>query len=110
MAMVRPSDYYVQLRLIHEITDFFWAVSELIERATESIFILDWWLSPEVFLRRPPSQYPQYRLDRLLAKKAAEGVKVHVIVYKEVGSKHKPNCKRRIADLCEYLRLPKPCQ
>ena len=68
-----------------KITDFFWAVSELIERATECIFILDWWLSPEVYLRRPPSQYPQYRLDRLLVNKAERGVKVHVIVYKEVG-------------------------
>jgi phospholipase D1/2 len=88
--MVRRSHHYIQSQLILEIPDFFWAVSELIERATESIFILDWWLSPEIFLRRPPSQYPEYRLDRLLAKKAEQGVKVHIIVYKEVGSKHKP--------------------
>lgn len=99
MAMVRSRDYTIQTRLTPEITDFFWAVSELIERATESIFILDWWLSPEIFLRRPPSQYPQYRLDRLLAKKAEQGVKVHVIVYKEVGSKHRLNLKRGIIDL-----------
>lgn len=99
MAMVRRSDQPVHSQLTHYITDFFWAVSELIERATESIFILDWWLSPEVFLRRPPSQYPQYRLDRLLAKKAEQGVKVHVIVYKEVGSKYNPNLKRRFSDL-----------
>jgi len=99
MAMVRRSDHTIQPWLTPEITDFFWAVSELIERATESIFILDWWLSPEVFLRRPPSQYPEYRLDRLLNKKAEQGVKVHVIVYKEVGSKHTPKLKRRIADL-----------
>ena len=83
--MVGPPDRTIRPRLTYDITDFFWAVSELIERATESIFILDWWLSPEVFLRRPPSQYPQYRLDRLLAKKAEQGVKVHIIVYKEVG-------------------------
>jgi phosphatidylserine/phosphatidylglycerophosphate/cardiolipin synthase-like enzyme len=99
MAMVRRPDYTIQPWLTPEIADFFWAVSELIERATESIFILDWWLSPEIFLRRPPSQYPQYRLDRLLAKKAEQGVKVHVIVYKEVGSKHKPNLRPGIIDL-----------
>ena len=99
MAMVRRSNHTIRSWLTHEITDFFWAVSELIERATESIFILDWWLSPEIFLRRPPSQYPDYRLDRLLAKKAEQGVKVHVIVYKEVGSETQPILKRRIIDL-----------
>ena len=52
--------------------------------ATESICILDWWLSPELYLRRPPSKNEQYRLDRLLKAAAERGVKVHVIVYKEV--------------------------
>ncbi|KAL8286802.1 hypothetical protein RQP46_004330 [Phenoliferia psychrophenolica] len=64
--------------------DAFWAMSELIEGATETIMILDWWLTPELFLRRPPSQHPEYRLDRLLLKKAQEGVKIFIIVYKEV--------------------------
>jgi phosphatidylserine/phosphatidylglycerophosphate/cardiolipin synthase-like enzyme len=110
MAMVRPSNHTLQSLLTREITDFFWAVSELLERATESIFIFDWWLSPEIFLRRPPSQYPQYRLDRLLAKKAEQGVKVHVIVYKEVSS-WDPNLypNERLLT-CENLRFPKPCR
>ena len=30
---------------------YFWAVSEAIENAKESIWILDWWLSPELYLR-----------------------------------------------------------
>jgi hypothetical protein len=107
MAMVRHPDHTMQSRLTYGITDFFWAVSELIERATESIFILDWWLSPEVFLRRPVSQYPQYRLDRLLAKKAEQGVKVHVIVYKEVSL---DRCSNESSLTCEHLRFPKPCQ
>jgi phospholipase D1/2 len=46
--------------------------------------ILDWWLSPELYLRRPPAQYPEYRLDRLLKRKAEEGVKIYICVYKEV--------------------------
>jgi phosphatidylserine/phosphatidylglycerophosphate/cardiolipin synthase-like enzyme len=64
--------------------DYFWALSEILDSAKESIFIMDWWLSPELYLRRPPTFYPQWRLDRLLRRKAQEGVKVYVMVYKEV--------------------------
>lgn len=48
--------------------------------------IQGWWLSPELHLRRPPSQNEQYRLDRLLLKKANEGVKIHILIYKEVAA------------------------
>ncbi|KAI0738349.1 phospholipase D/nuclease [Daedaleopsis nitida] len=64
--------------------DYMWAVSEMIDKAKEAIFILDWWLTPELYLRRPPAKYPEWRLDRLLKRKAEEGVKIYVIVYKEV--------------------------
>ncbi|PKS09114.1 hypothetical protein jhhlp_003728 [Lomentospora prolificans] len=63
---------------------YFWAVSEAIEAAQKSIYILDWWLSPELYLRRPPSANERYRLDKLLHAAAERGVKVHIIVYKEV--------------------------
>ncbi|KAM0251134.1 hypothetical protein ACHAQJ_008304 [Trichoderma viride] len=63
---------------------YFWAVSEALQRAEESIYILDWWLSPELYLRRPPSRNEQYRLDAMLLAAAERGVKVNVIVYKEV--------------------------
>jgi hypothetical protein len=33
-------------------------------------------------LRRPPSKYPEYRLDILLKRKADQGVKIYVVVYK----------------------------
>lgn len=45
----------------------------------------DWWLTPELYLRRPPAYFPEWRLDRLLKKKAEQGVKIHVVVYKEVN-------------------------
>ncbi|KAJ7760900.1 phospholipase D/nuclease [Mycena maculata] len=66
--------------------DYFWAVSELLNNAKESIFIQDWWLTPELYLRRPPAKgnNSDYRLDRLLLRKAQEGVKIYIIVYKEV--------------------------
>ncbi|KAF2758863.1 phospholipase D/nuclease [Pseudovirgaria hyperparasitica] len=63
---------------------YMWAVSVALERARESIWILDWWLSPELYLRRPPAKNQQYRVDRMLKAAAERGVKVNIIVYKEV--------------------------
>ncbi|KAK2734211.1 hypothetical protein FQN55_002878 [Onygenales sp. PD_40] len=64
--------------------DYMWAVSRALETARESVWILDWWLSPELYLRRPPAKNEQYRLDRMLQAAAQRGVRVNVIVYKEV--------------------------
>ncbi|CAK3806272.1 Phospholipase D1 [Lecanosticta acicola] len=63
---------------------YMYAVSMALERAQREIWILDWWLSPELYLRRPPAKNEQYRLDRLLFAAAERGVQVNVIVYKEV--------------------------
>ena len=63
---------------------YMWAVSRALEQARESIWILDWWLSPELYLRRPPAKNEQYRIDRMLQAAAQRGVKVNIIVYKEV--------------------------
>ncbi|KAJ5782519.1 Phospholipase D/Transphosphatidylase [Penicillium paradoxum] len=63
---------------------YFWAVSRALENARESVWILDWWLSPELYLRRPPAKNEQYRLDRMLQAAAQRGVRVNIIVYKEV--------------------------
>lgn len=45
------------------------------------------WLSPELYLRRPPAKNEQYRVDRMLQAAAQRGVKVNIIVYKEVPTK-----------------------
>ena len=63
---------------------YMYAVSVALEHAQRAIWILDWWLSPELYLRRPPAKNEQYRLDRLLFAAAERGVQVNVIVYKEV--------------------------
>ncbi|KAI0204873.1 phospholipase [Astrocystis sublimbata] len=63
---------------------YFWAVSMALEEARESIYILDWWLSPELYLRRPPSRNEKYRLDNMLRAAAERGVDINIIVYKEV--------------------------
>jgi phosphatidylserine/phosphatidylglycerophosphate/cardiolipin synthase-like enzyme len=81
--------------------DYFYALSEMLDSARECIFILvrvvphtytiicvtlvkDWWLTPELYLRRPPAYHPEWRLDRVLKRKAEQGVKIYVVVYKEV--------------------------
>ncbi|KAG5984319.1 hypothetical protein E4U55_005290 [Claviceps digitariae] len=64
--------------------DYFWAVSVALEQAQESIYICDWWLSPELFLRRPAYHKQDFRLDQILKRRAEAGVKIYVSVYKEV--------------------------
>jgi phospholipase D1/2 len=61
-----------------------WAVSLALENARDEIWILDWWLSPELYLRRPPAKNEQYRLDKMLFAAAKRGVKIYIIIYKEV--------------------------
>ncbi|RDW69315.1 hypothetical protein BP6252_08335 [Coleophoma cylindrospora] len=64
--------------------DYYWAVSIALERAQETIYIEDWWLSPELFMRRPPYYNQEWRLDQILKRRAEAGVKIYVIVYREV--------------------------
>ncbi|KAI9591807.1 hypothetical protein BDF19DRAFT_389005 [Syncephalis fuscata] len=65
--------------------DYFAAVADAIEKANDKVYIEDWWLSPELYLKRPPATHQKYRLDRLLLSKAEQGVKIYIVVYKEVS-------------------------
>ncbi|XP_064618688.1 phospholipase D1-like [Lineus longissimus] len=58
------------------------AVAKTLDQAQEEIFITDWMFSPELHLIRP-IEGDHYRLDNLLIRKANEGVKVFIMVYKE---------------------------
>nr|CAD7443417.1 unnamed protein product [Timema bartmani] len=62
------------------------AVADALDAAKEEIFIADWWLSPEIYLKRPITDEDSdfWRLDKVLARKAEAGVKVFVMLYKEV--------------------------
>ncbi|KAL1851797.1 Phospholipase D1 [Paecilomyces lecythidis] len=66
--------------------DHMWLVSRAINQAKDVIYIHDWWLSPELYMRRPPAISQKWRLDRLLQRKANEGVKVFVIMYRNINS------------------------
>ncbi|KAI9672565.1 MAG: hypothetical protein M1817_003331 [Caeruleum heppii] len=82
--------------------DYFWAVSVALERAQETIYIADWWLSPELFLRRLPYYNQEWRLDQILKRRAEAGVQIYIIVYKEVAqaltcnSEHTKNALRSL--------------
>ncbi|XP_039725562.1 phospholipase D2 isoform X2 [Pteropus medius] len=62
---------------------YFAAVADAILRAQEEIFITDWWLSPEIYLKRP-AHSNDWRLDIMLKKKAEDGVRVSILLFKEV--------------------------
>ena len=79
--------------------EYFKDLSEKLMQAKESIFITDWWLSPEVWLIRPAPTHtymamafqkknkkeipPYSRLMDILYQCANRGVKVYVLVYAE---------------------------
>ncbi|XP_029437631.1 phospholipase D2 isoform X2 [Rhinatrema bivittatum] len=62
---------------------YFAAVAEALVQAKEEIFITDWWLSPEVHMIRP-AKSDDWRLDILLKRKAEQGVRICVLLFKEV--------------------------
>ncbi|KAK7562526.1 hypothetical protein IWX49DRAFT_138043 [Phyllosticta citricarpa] len=81
-----PVRYNVWAQWLVDARDYMWNVSRAISMARDVVYIHDWWLSPELYLRRPPAISQKWRLDRLLQRKAQEGVKIFVIVYRSVES------------------------
>lgn len=63
---------------------YFEDIANAMEEAKEEIFITDWWLSPEIFLKRPVVEGNRWRLDCILKRKAQQGVRIFVMLYKEV--------------------------
>lgn len=45
-------------------------VADALENASEEIFIADWWLSPEIYMKRPAIDGDYWRLDKILLRKA----------------------------------------
>ena len=95
--------------------DYFKDLYEKLNDAKESIFITDWWLSPEVFLRRPVLEKDYINLKKpidktqkisrlmdILHKKATEDVKIYVLIYYECSLALTLNSKHT-ADTLEKL-------
>ncbi|KAJ8010791.1 hypothetical protein DPEC_G00078810 [Dallia pectoralis] len=73
-----PAKWYVNGKTFME------DVANALEAAEEEIFITDWWLSPEIFMKRPVVEGNRWRLDHILRRKAQNGVRIFVMLYKEV--------------------------
>ncbi|KAF0044068.1 hypothetical protein F2P81_003226 [Scophthalmus maximus] len=93
-----PAKWYVNGKTYME------DVADALEEAKEEIFITDWCLftcasvfpcvcffvslsarlSPEIFLKRPVVEGNRWRLDCILRRKAQQGVRIFVMLYKEV--------------------------
>ncbi|KAK1291392.1 Phospholipase D p1 [Acorus calamus] len=86
----------------------FEAIASSIQEAKSEIFITDWWLCPELYLRRPFHINGSSRLDALLEAKAKEGVQIYILLYKEVALALKINSvysKRRLLNIHENVRV-----
>jgi hypothetical protein len=64
-----------------EYRDYYGDIYDAIEKAEQDIFILDWFLTPEIYLKRPVEKYPDTRLDATLKRAAMRGVKVYVLIW-----------------------------
>ena len=85
--------------------DYFNDLYEKLMGAKRSIFITDWWMSPEVWLQRPilESDYTSFfkkknenslsRLMDILEFKAKKGVKIYILLYYECSIALKLNSK-----------------
>jgi len=65
-------------------SDYMESIADSIESAKQEIFITGFFLSPEIYLKRPVIVGDRWRLDKLLQRKAEEGVKIYVLIYKEI--------------------------
>lgn len=64
--------------------DYYEDVYESLLTARNTVYISDWWLSPELFLKRPSKEFPETQLKLTLRELAARGVMIYITLYKEV--------------------------
>jgi phospholipase D1/2 len=81
-----PVRHNVWAQFLVDGRDYMWNVSRALDMARDVIYIHDWWLSPQLYMRRPAAISQRWRLDRILARKAAEGVKIYVIMYRNINT------------------------
>ena len=54
--------------------NYFNDLCDAIENSQKSILITDWWLSPELYLKRPIETHPSSQLYKVIGKAARRGV------------------------------------
>lgn len=62
--------------------DYMSAVADALENAKEEIFIADWWLSPEIHMKRPMLNGDYWRLDKILQRKAVSTFETYFANFK----------------------------
>lgn len=65
--------------------DYMSAVADATESAKTEILITDWQMNPYIFMKRPDTGVDslKWRLDKMLLRKADEGVRVYILLYWE---------------------------
>ena len=109
--------------------DYFEDLYEKLMEAKESIYITDWWMSPELFLIRPVNEQiyidmakkgiitkdfgaKKTRLMDILDYKERQGVKIYILVFFEwplslnINSKHTENTIKKINENINIIRYP----
>ncbi|XP_026470062.1 phospholipase D1-like [Ctenocephalides felis] len=74
----------ISSRWYADASDYMCHVADALDGAKEEIFIADWWLTPEIYMKRPALSGDYWRLDKILKRKSKQGVKIFVLLYKEV--------------------------
>lgn len=84
-APERPNNH---VKIYADGHDYYYDLYDQLNSAKSQVFITDWWMTPELYLRRPVNMedgnMEQYRLDNVLWKLAERGVKIYILVWKEV--------------------------
>ncbi|XP_024979778.1 phospholipase D zeta 1-like [Cynara cardunculus var. scolymus] len=86
----------------------FEAIALSIANAKSEIYVTGWWLCPELYLRRPFHANGPSRLDALFEAKAKEGVKIYILMYKEVAIALKINSlysQKRLLNIHENVKV-----
>ncbi|XP_055938050.1 phospholipase D1-like [Argiope bruennichi] len=108
-APVRP---FSECRWIVDGATYFEAVADVLDKAKEEIYIADWWLTPEIYLKRPTIHGHYWQLDYVLKRKAREGVQIYVLLYKElevalgINSYHTKKKLKRMHKNIKVIRHP----
>ncbi|EFA79461.1 phospholipase D1 [Heterostelium album PN500] len=94
--------------------NYYRELAKAIESAQYEILLTGWWVWPYVILDRDtPERMLATRLDRLLTKKAKDGVKVHVLMWNEtnvgvqLGTKHASKWLENCHPNIQVIRHPK---
>jgi len=120
----RPNDSFAprraenDARLYNCAEEYFADLYPALIKAEREVFITDWWMTPEIYLKRPVNledpESQKYRLDNILGELARNGVKVYVLLWKEVEvaglynlSSHTKEMLERQSSNIQVIRHPR---